>query len=336
MGARTQPILAILTTAGTNTSYPCYAKRKQVIDIFAGQKENDEIFGIIYTIDDKDDDWTDFNVWKKANPNYNVSVFEDFLKRQYKSALQEPRKQNILKCKHLNLWSNAGASWLNMVEWEKAADPELSIEDFWGDPCFLGLDLASKIDIASLMPLFVKDGHYYLFSKHYIPESRTHGEDMSHYAGWVHQEYLTATPGSRIDFEYIKLDIREIAKNNDLSGEENGGGEVCNDPWNAQQFVTELMNENISVVEVSQTVNMLSEPMKEIEAALKDGKFHHDGNPVTTWMFGNVMCRVDKKDNVFPFKEGDENKIDGAVATITAMNRAMGSERQELPDPVFM
>ena len=336
MGARTQPILAVLTTAGTNTSYPCYDVRKKIINILDGQKQNDETFGIIYTID-KDDDWTDFAVWKKANPNFGVSVFEDFLRRQHKSALQEPRKQNILKCKHLNLWSNAGASWLNMVEWEKAADPELRIEDFWGDSCFLGLDLASKIDVASLMPLFVRDGHYYLFSRHYIPESRTHGEGMSHYAGWVHQEYLTATPGSRIDFEYIKKDIQEIAKNHDLSGEENGGGEVCNDPWNAQQFVTELINENISVVEVSQTVNMLSEPMKEIEAALKDGKFHHDGNPVTTWMFGNVMCRVDKKDNVFPFKEGNENKIDGAVATITAMNRAMNQKGLiEMPDPVFM
>jgi phage terminase large subunit-like protein len=278
------------------------------------------------SIENPPDDFTDFDIWKKANPNYNISVFEDFLRRQHKTCLQEPRKQNILKCKHLNLWSNAGASWLNMVEWEKAADPSLDINDFWGDSCFLGLDLASKIDIASLMPLFVKDGHYYLFSKHYIPENRTYGEDMSHYAGWVHQEYLTATPGNRIDVEYIKNDIREIAKNHDLSGEENGGGEVCNDPWNAQQLVTELMNENISVVEVSQTVNMLSEPMKEIEAAVKDGKFHHDGNPATTWMFGNTMCRIDKKDNVFPFKEGDENKIDGAVATITAMNRAMNQK----------
>ena len=108
-----------------------------------------------------------------------------------------------------------------------------------------------------------------------------------------------------------------------MSGQKNGGGEICNDPWNAQQLVTELMNDGIGVVEISQTVNMLSEPMKEIEAVLKDGKFHHDNNPVTTWMFGNVMCRVDKKDNIFPFKEGEDNKIDGAVATITAMTRAM-------------
>lgn len=268
------------------------------------------------------DDWTDFSVWKKANPNYGVSVFKDFLKRQYKTALQETRKQNILKCKHLNMWSNAGTAWLNMVEWEKAGE-DLDKNKFWGDPVYAGLDLASKIDIAALMLLFNKEGHYYLFSNYYIPETRTQGEDRAHYAGWVQDGYMTATPGSRIDFEYIKDDIKKFAKDFDLSGQKNGGGEICNDPWNAQQLVTELVNDGIDVVEISQTVNMLSEPMKEIEAVLKDGKFHHDNNPVTTWMFGNVMCRIDKKDNVFPFKEGEDNKIDGAVATITAMARAM-------------
>jgi len=336
MGARTQPLLAILTTAGTNTSYPCYAKRKQVIGVLAKQKENEALFGLIYTLD-KDDDWTDFKNWKKANPNYGVSVFEEFLKRQYKTAIQESRKQNILKCKHLNIWSNAGVSWLDMVEWEKAGNSELDINKFWGDPVYVGLDLASKVDVAALMSIFVKDGHYYLFSKYYIPESRTEGEDMAHYFEWVHDGHMIATPGSRIDFEYIKKDILKIAKDFDLSGEENGGGEICNDPWNAQQLVTELINKQIACIEVNQTVNFLSEPMKEIEAALKDGKFHHDGNPVSEWMFGNVVVFEDRKGNIFPRKEGDANKIDGAVATITGMARAMFfKEVQKMPMPIFV
>ena len=266
-----------------------------------------------------------------------MSVFEDFLKLQHKTAIQETRKQNILKCKHLNMWSNAGDAWMNMVEWEKAGEVGLDINQFLGKPVYVGLDLASKIDIAALMLLFVKDGHYYLFSNYYLPEDRTFGEDFAHYAGWVGDEYMTATPGSRIDFEYIKDDIRQIAKHYDLTGEENRGGEICNDPWNAQQLVTELLNEGISVVEISQTVNMLSEPMKEVEAALKDGKFHHDANPVTSWMVGNVMCKEDKKSNIFPFKEGEGNKIDGAVATITAMARAMYDKGNvEMPIPIFI
>ena len=321
-GARAQSIIVIATTAGTHTGYPCYNKRGRVIDILAGRKHDDELLGLIYTIN-ADDNWEDFSVWEKANPNYNVSVFDEFLKRQHKIALQDPRKQNIIKCKHLNMWSNAGSSWVNMVLWTKAHDKDMRIEDFWGDPCFLGLDLASKIDVASLMPLFIRDGHYYLFSNHYIPEGATQGEKNGHYAGWAHDGHLITTSGNRIDFKAIMADIYSLAKNFDLSGEANGGGEVCNDPWNAQPLVTELMEEGIGVVEVPQMVKHLSEPMKEIEAALADGKFHHDGNPVTTWMFANTMCRVDKNDNMFPFKEGQANKIDGTVAAITAMSRAM-------------
>lgn len=336
MGARTQPMIMVFTTAGDDTGCPCYSKRQQILDILEGKKENDEIFGMVYSLD-KGDDWKDFSLWKKANPNYNVSIFEERLRSQHKIALQEPQKQNIIKCRHLNLWSNAGATWLNMVEWEKAGDSDLDINDFWGDPCYLGLDLASKIDIASLMALFVRDGHYYLFSKHYIPESKTEGEDNARYAKWTHQDYIIATPGERIDVEYIKDDIFQYAKNFDLSGEENGGGEICNDPWNAQQLITELMEKDIACVEISQSPLMLSEPMKEIEALIKDGKFHHDNNPASTWMFGNVMCRYDKKDNIFPFKNNLKNKIDGAVATITAMNRAMIQKNIPMPGlPIFL
>jgi phage terminase large subunit-like protein len=329
--ARTQPLILTLTTAGTNTSFPCFDKRNQIIEILSGSKINEEIFGIIYTID-KEDDWTDFKVWKKANPNYNVSVFEDSLKKQYTTAIQNVRKQNIIKCKHLNLWCNAGEAWINMVEWDKCGDSTLNINDFAGDPCYLGLDLASKIDVASSMPLFKRDGHYYLFSRHYIPEERTKGEDMAHYAGWVHDGYIKATEGNRIDFDYIKEYIREIAKNHDLSGEENGGGTVANDPWNAQDLITQLMKEDINPTEVSQTPKYLSEPMKEIEACIKDGKFHHDDNPATNWMFSNVSVKVDFKDNVFPRKEVAKNKIDAAVATINAMSRAMATDAVEYGD----
>jgi phage terminase large subunit-like protein len=162
-----------------------------------------------------------------------------------------------------------------------------------------------------------------LFSKHYIPEDRTIGEDLSHYAGWARDGYLTVTPGSRIDIDYIQEDIEELAKNHDMAGEENGGGEVCFDQYNTAQLIPKLENKNIACVDIPQNVRHLSEPMKEIEAAVKDGKFHHDGNPVTIWAFGNVTCFEDRNGNVFPRKEGKENKIDPAVASITAMNRAM-------------
>ena len=322
MGSREQPILAVITTAGTNTASPCYHKRQQALKVLSGEKVDEQLFVLVYTID-KEDDWTDFDNWKKANPGFGVSVFEDYLRRQHQTAIQDARKQNILKCKHLNLWSNAATAFFNMVDFEKAADSLLSINDFYGEPAFIGLDLAAKKDLVALMILFRRGEDYYLFSRYYLPEMETKGEDKAHYAGWAHQGYITLTPGNRIDYDYIRADIKQLAKDHDLSGYGNGGGEICNDPWNAQQLVAELEKEGLAVTEISQTVNYLSEPMKELDAVICDGHFHHDGNPVTYWCFANTMAHRDKKDNVFPFKEGDENKIDGAVATINAMCRAM-------------
>ena len=324
MGARSQPVLETITTGGVNTQYPCYELRKQAIEILKGAVENDQFFTIIYTID-KDDDWTDFKNWIKANPNYGVSVSMEYLKGQYKKAMQTARKQNILKCKHLNMWCNAGSAWLDGPAWEKCGDPTLNINDFLNEPCYPGLDIASKIDIASKMRLFRRGGDYYLFSKHYTNKENIEGADKSHYAGWAHDGFLTVHPGARNDIQDIENELKEDAKLFNISGEENGGGEVCADPWNAQQLLTNLMTEGIAVVEIPQTAPSLSEPMKEIEALVKSGNFHHDGNPVTTWMFENVVCEPDHKDNIFPRKENKNspNKIDGAVATINAMARAM-------------
>jgi phage terminase large subunit-like protein len=328
MGARSQPLMVVITTAGTNTAYPCYALRKNCEKVLSGELVNEELFALIYTID-LEDDWTDIKTWRKANPNYGVSIYADFLESQRKTAIQDPRKQNIIKCKHLNMWSNAGDAWMNMVEWNQCYDPEINIEQFHGKPVFIGLDLASKIDIAAKIYVFKKCEVYYVFSKYYIPEDRTFDEEHAHYAGWVHEGYIEATPGSRIDIDAIQESIKQDAKDFGLAGSENGSGEICNDPWNAQQLITNLIAENIACVEISQTVSMLSEPMKEIEALVKAGNLKHDGNPVTNWMIANVCCRVDKKDNIFPFKEGNENKIDGAVALITAMARAMYTQADE-------
>ena len=330
MGARQQPMMVVITTAGTNTSNPCFEKRKQVEKILSGLIVNDDIFGMIYTID-KDDPWTDLNSWKKANPNYGISVFEDYLKSELKTAIQNPRKQNIMKCKHLNMWSSSGSAWINSINWENCRDTEMNLNDFNESPCYVGLDLASKKDIASKMRLFVKtpDGetktHYYLFSTHYTPSENIEGEDKAHYAGWAHMGHIKTHAGARIDIEEIQEEIKLDAKRFDITGEENAGGDVASDPWNAQQLGTNLLNEGISYVEIPQTAASLSEPMKELEVLIMEGRLHHDGNEVTTWMFQNVFCEPDMKDNIFPRKESknSNNKIDGAVATINAMARAM-------------
>ena len=327
MGAREQPIEWAITTAGSDTAGPCYALRQQVVEMLEGQVERDDVFGIIYTIDEGDD-WTDPKVLAKANPNIDVSVFREFLETQQKNAITDPRDQAKFKTKHLNVWVTASAPYFNIELWNRLADPKLKIEDFAFQACFAGLDLASKLDIASKVLVFPKEEkgetHYYVFGKHYIPRARVAMPENRHYFAWAEDEHLVATIGDITDYDAIEDDLAADVERYSLV-------QLGADPYNATQLLTHLQSSlgSDKVVEVPQTVAHLSEPMKELQALIVSGRIHHDGNPALSWMIGNVTAQEDRNANVFPRKERPEKKIDGAVALIIALGRALS---QPAPD----
>ncbi len=319
MGARRQPLMLTITTAGENMEGPCYALHERVQRMLKGTEPDERVFGIIYTIDEKDD-WTTEEALRKANPNFDVSVSGDFLRRQQANAIASSRDQNVFKTKHLNIWVTARAAWLNMEWWHRQADPGLRPEDFRGEPCWLGLDLASRIDLAAKVRVFRRtvDGatHFYAFGQFYVPEETVEDPRLRHYQGWVADGYLRATEGAEIEQELIKTDLLADAAMFEVR-------ELGFDQWGATKLVQELQAEGLPVVEIPQNVKHLSEPMKGLEAALKAGRFHHDGNPCFAWQMGNVTVKPDANENIFPRKERVENKIDGAVALIMAFGRAM-------------
>lgn len=322
MGAREQPMLWVITTAGTDTSTPCYEKRRQALKVLSGELHNDQLFAIIFTIDETDD-WTDFNVWKKANPNYGVSVFEDYLRSQHTEAMQSASKQNIIRCKHLNQWCNAGAPWMEITKWHACLDRQMHIDDFAGEDCFIGVDLASKKDITAKVSIFMReiDGeeHYFLFGQYYLPEQAAEGEDKTHYAGWAKDGFLKLTGGNMIDYSTVENDLKDDARGFNVLG-------VPHDPWGAAQFVSRMQDEGLEMVEIPQTFKEFSEPMKQFEALVLSGRIHHDGNPVLTWMVGNTMAKQDINDNCRPVKESKQNKIDGVVAGIMALKMWLDAE----------
>lgn len=322
MGSREQPMMVVTTTAGSNTAGPCYDKRNQVCRILDKVEgfENNEIFGIIYTIDDSDD-WSDFKVWKKANPNFGVSVFEDYLKSRHTEAIQRASRQNIIRCKHLNQWMTAGEAFFDPLKWAACADETLDIGDFKGQSCWVGLDLASKIDLSAMVVLFRVDGVYYVFPRFYLPEDATEGEDKTHYQTWVIEGHITTTIGSMIDYDVIEEDLKQLNRDYNVI-------EVPHDPWNAAQFVGHMQKVKIPMVEVSQTVGKMSDPMKELEAIILEDRIRHNGNPVLSWCMSNTVAKIDKKDNVYPYKERAENKIDGTIALIMALSRALAAEER--------
>jgi len=316
MGAREQPLLLMITTAGDNISGPCYAAQLDAQKMLEGALKDDTTFALIYGID-PDDKWDSIRSLKKANPNYGVSVSEDFLKDQLQKAKNSARKQSTFQTKHLNVWVGSKDAFYNLDKWNKCGVDGLKLEDFKGYRAYLGLDLASRVDIAALEILIeLDDGSRVHFSKHYLPYEAAQQE---HYTAWMRDGWLTVTDGEIIDFNEIKDDILDLCSFLEVA-------ELAYDPFQATMLITELMEEGVPVVEMRPTVLNFSEPMKELDALIRDKRITHGNNPVFTWMLSNVTGKIDKKDNVYPNKERPENKIDGPVALMMALGRAMNGE----------
>ena len=335
MGARSQPLVLVITTSGTNVSGPCYTHQVELQKILEGTIENEQRFGIIFTIDE-DDDWTSEESLIKANPNYGISVDAEFLRLQQRDAIADPRKQNTFKTKHLNIWCAAASPWINLYNLQQSGDPSLIMESFAGEECVAGLDLASTTDIASKLNLFKREiegvDHYYAISRSYVPEAAVEKPDNAHYRGWVNSGHLIQTAGNMIDLELIQQDVLDDSEIVAMR-------EVAKDQWGGQQLGANLANEGIEVVDIPMQVRYLSAPMKYI-AALIDAeppRFHHDGNPAFVWMMSNVEVKADHNENIFPRKQRAENKIDAAIALIVAMSRAMApTEQDAVPEIIIL
>ena len=337
-GSRTQPLIFNITTAGYNKAGICFELRSYLTKILQRILVDETFFGVIYTLDvargkHKADEPMNRKVWRKANPNYGVSVYPFDMERLARKAEESPASMNTFLTKRLNIWCNAETAWMNMQDWDKCADVSLKESDFFEFDLWPGIDLASKIDMNCVANLYKKtiDGetHVYCFPHFYLPEAAIQQASNSQYDGWRRRGLLIQTPGNIIDMDLIERDVVELRDGRNLR-------EVCFDPGhNATQWAGHLEDEGLEMVEVRPTVLNFSEPLKWWQALVKDGRFHHDGNEIMTWMVSNVVVQMDFKDNIYPRKERNENKIDGPVAVCLAMNRLLADENAT-SDPTVM
>jgi phage terminase large subunit-like protein len=325
MGARRQPLMFIITTAGSNVEGPCYDMRSRVIAMLDKSVPDDELWGWIWTIDEGDD-WTDPRVLAKANPNIDISVYQEYLESQQRKAVKNASFQNTFKTKHLNVWVSARSVYFNMQAFAKCADTSLKWADFAGQACLMPIDLASKTDICCRLNLFYRyedDGrlHYYSVNpQFYLPnqtiEYGTERDVVERYQKWVNKGLLTAHDGAEVSFNGVRDDLLVDAADVALT-------EVPMDEWGGFQLAQDLTDAGHAAVKIPKNTKTFSPAMKELNAAILSGRFHHDGNPILAWMMGNVTAKVDANDNVFPRKEKSSKKIDGAVALMMAVGRAM-------------
>lgn len=311
MGAREQPLMLYITTAGDNLSGPCYQLQLEAQKVLEGVVENDQLLSLIYGID-QGDDWSDLDNLKKANPNFGVSVSEDFLLSRLQDAKNNSRKQSTFMTKHLNVWVGSREAYFNVDKWNQCAD-NVKMSDYYGRPAYIGMDLASRVDIAAIEILIPDGDDYIRFGKYYLPESAVESGNEA-YTAWMRDGWLTVTDGEIIDFNVIKEDILELCSMFEVE-------ELAYDPFQATMLITELMAEGVAVVEMRPTVLNFSEPMKSLDALIRSGKIKHNNDPVQTWMISNVVGKEDAKENVYPRKERAENKIDGVIALLMALGR---------------
>ena len=322
-GARSQALLSAITTAGTNRAGICYELRDYTCKVLQRVVDDETWFGIIFTIDEGDD-WRDPAVWRKANPNLGISVKPDSLEAASRKAQAMPSAQANFLTKHLNVWVSSDSAWMDMTAWDACANRALTVESVEHLPCWIPLDLASKVDVAAAPRLFYdkERDHYYLISRFWLPERAVATGRNSQYDGWVRAGHMNATDGEVIDFDQIEDALRSDVARLDVQ-------ELPYDPWQATQLAGRLQAEGAPMVEYRQTVATMSEPMKTFEALVLQRKLTHDGNPVMTWMVSNVVCHLDAKDNIYPRKEREENKIDGPVATIMGIGRILAGDGSE-------
>lgn len=323
-GKRAQPLVLGITTAGANQSGIGYEQWKYTLKVLSRQTADEAFFGIIYTIDDSDD-WQDAASWIKANPNWGSSVNPEVIQNLAHRARQIASQQTAFKQKHLNVWTNASVAWMNMQAWHACGDPELRETDFASDECVIGLDLAAKIDLTACVKIFARiiDGvqHYYAFARFYLPEAAILDGRNASYGTWEADGWITSTPGEVIDQNAIQADILNDAAHHAVQ-------DVAYDPWQALKLASDLAANDIPVIEYRPTVANFSPPMKEIDALVRQRRFHHNANPVLTWNVACVEVQEDFKGNIFPRKDRDDphQKIDGLVALLMAMGRRMALE----------
>ena len=318
--ARMQPLYFLITTAGNDTKSICYEIHQKAQDIIAGRKVDHTFYPVIYGAEESDD-WTDPAVWKKANPSLGITVGIDKVKDACESAKQNPGEENSFRQLRLNQWVKQAVRWMPMEKWDKC-EFAVSEDDLEGRVCYGGLDLSSTTDITAFVLVFPPEDEndkYIILPYFWMPEDNLGlrvRRDHVPYDVWERQGFLQTTEGNVVHYGYIEKFIESL-------GERFNIREIAFDRWGAVQMVQNLEGMGFTVVPFGQGFKDMSPPTKELMKLVLEQRIAHVGHPVLRWMMDNIFIRTDPAGNIKPDKEKSTEKIDGAVATIMALDRAI-------------
>ncbi len=329
LGAREQPLLIAITTAGYNTAGICYEQRKYLQGILDGSREDDSYFGLIFEADEGDDPG-DEATWAKANPSLHAAKSLQYMQDEWRKAAASPAAMGEFLRKHLDVWTSVGASAIDMAAWKGSEDSGLRIEDFAGRRALIGVDLATRHDPSSVTVVFPDaddpdKGPLHVFSWHFLPEKVVEAAGNEHLWGWKREGHIHTTPGAELDLHIVESLVMQLCGVGDDSW--GWGGlpaldveMVVYDALFAAQMAAAWEAAGIMAVELRSRASNLNEPFNKLIAAVDNRRLINDGNPVLTWMAGNTLLKqVQGGDYIYPAKLAPEDKIDGIVALINAL-----------------
>jgi phage terminase large subunit-like protein len=316
---RSQPLTWHITTAGTNTSSVCKYYEDSVIEVLEGRNVDNHLWIMIHDLD-PGDDWQDEKNWYKANPLLGKGLDIENIRIEFIKAMNQPSKIPNFKTKHLNMWVDGESIWIPTEIWKQNKVEKLPLEKFEKFGSYAGLDLSSIADITAFVILSEPDeeGIQYVKPFLFCPEEnvdRRSKNDGVPYRYWIDAGYMIATPGNRVDYNFILTKIKENYQRYNIQ-------RIETDPWNASSLVSNMMDEGINVSELSQIMSRLNHPTKMLEKLIYDGKIKHDGNPAMEWMLAACVPIEDSKGNIMISKKEShkhKKRIDGIAALVNAL-----------------
>ena len=324
--ARKQPLFFLITTAGNDINSICHEVHSKAKDILKGKKRDPTFYPVIYGAD-KSDDWTDEKVWRKANPSLGITVDIEKLKVACESAKQNPAEENLFRQLRLNQWVKQSIRWMSMEKWNKC-DFKVDKEKLKGRVCYGGLDLSTSTDLTAFVLVFPpenEDDKYYILPYFWIPEENLEvrvRRDHVPYDVWQNQGYIQTTEGNVIHYAYIEKMIDELSKEYNIK-------QIAFDRWGAVQIVQNLEEIGFTVIPFGQGFKDMSPPTKELMRLTLEKRLAHGGNPVLSWNMDNIYIRTDPAGNIKADKEKSTERIDGAIALIMALDRALKHKNDE-------
>jgi phage terminase large subunit-like protein len=315
---RAQPLLILITTADFERASICNEKHDYASKVRDGVIDDPSFLPVIYEAA-RDEPWDDEATWRRANPNLGVSVSLEYLQRECKKAKEVPAYENTFRRLHLNQKTETDVRAIPMDRWDECGRIPVSARELEGAACYGGLDLSTTTDLSAFVLLFPGEEGYQVLPYFWAPRegARTRERrDRVPYEQWIKAGLITATEGDVIDYDVIRRDVNDLAQRFRIT-------EVAADRWNATQILTQLAGDGLEVVSFGQGYQSMTAPTKELLALVTSRRLAHGGHPVLRWMASNMATESDAAGNLKPSKKKSTERIDGMVALIMALGRAL-------------